>query len=66
MFKEKLASTEAVKCYDDVLKSIDDLNEDHAKALLKQVYARLDIVQMEMANIKVNNALRILYLDLQN
>lgn len=27
-----------------MLKSIDDLNEDHAKALLKQVYAMLDIV----------------------
>ncbi|GGK08436.1 hypothetical protein GCM10007063_33570 [Lentibacillus kapialis] len=45
MFKGKLASDEAVKCYDDVLKSINDLNEDNAKALLKQVYARLDIVQ---------------------
>lgn len=45
MFKGKLASAEAVKCYDDVLKGIDDLNEDNAKALLKQVYARLDIVQ---------------------
>ncbi|TRM08318.1 hypothetical protein FH966_16920 [Lentibacillus cibarius] len=45
MFKGKLASTEAVKRYDDVLKSIGDLNEDDAKALLKQVYARLDIVQ---------------------
>lgn len=40
MFKGKLASDEAVKCYDDVLKIIDDLNEDNAKALLKQVYAR--------------------------
>lgn len=28
-----------------MLKSISDLNEDNAKALLKQVYARLDIVQ---------------------
>lgn len=28
-----------------MLKSISDLNEDNAKALLKQVYARLDIDQ---------------------
>jgi len=44
MFRGKLASAEAVKCYDDVLKSISDSNEDNTKALLKQVYARLDIV----------------------
>ncbi|MEI5908604.1 hypothetical protein WAK64_16270 [Bacillus spongiae] len=45
MFKSNLASEEAVKRIDDVLKNVDDLQEAHAKAFLKLIYARLDIVQ---------------------
>ncbi|WP_176448595.1 hypothetical protein [Lentibacillus sp. CBA3610] len=44
MFEDKIPSEESVKQYEDTLNSINIMNGD-AKALLKQVYARLDIVQ---------------------
>ncbi|MEC2304036.1 MULTISPECIES: hypothetical protein [Heyndrickxia] len=43
-FENKIASEEAVDHYDNVLNSVNELKEKEAKALLKQVYARLDIV----------------------
>ncbi|WP_133066528.1 hypothetical protein [Geobacillus sp. LYN3] len=45
MFENKLADENAVKQYDEVLKSIDSLTEDEAKTVLKQIYMRLDIVK---------------------
>ena len=43
-FENKIASEEAVDHYDNVLNSVNELKEKEAKALLKQIYARLDIV----------------------
>lgn len=45
MFEKKLADNDAVKQYEDILKSVDLLNEVEAKSFLKQIYARLDIVK---------------------
>lgn len=53
MFEKKLADNDAVKQYEDVLKSVDDMKEEEAKAFLKQIYARLDIV--ENGNDKYKN-----------
>jgi len=44
MFEKKIADEEAVDHYDNVLNSVNELKEEEAKALLKQIYARFDIV----------------------
>ncbi|TFJ93140.1 hypothetical protein [Lentibacillus salicampi] len=58
MFEDKIPSKESVKQYEDTLKSVNMMNGEDAKAFLKQVYARLDIVQNGNGEYKSEQCVR--------